>query len=237
MWCAECDAYFCAGCHKKPHVLMLGSTKPHHCFAIDGASGKHFVDSAWSDEFATMVQETYRKRLHDKMLTEEKPAKVPASTAAAAAAPEQQQQQAAPAMNGAQGQIAPASSAATTPQRSAEGTSSSVATIGTPATVNGAAGVPSTSVSNGGSTQTSSSSNAHKHEQSRKRQLPGPEDTRDRIQKALRSEETSRPAGAAVAAPAPSTDGMSLYDRVKAMHDRRAKAAQPSARNKRRRQR
>uniref|UniRef100_H3HE59 B box-type domain-containing protein n=1 Tax=Phytophthora ramorum TaxID=164328 RepID=H3HE59_PHYRM len=63
MWCAECDAYFCAKCHKKPHVLMLGSSKPHHCFVID--------DAAWSDEFSAMMHATYRLRLHDKILADE----------------------------------------------------------------------------------------------------------------------------------------------------------------------
>ncbi|KAE9051501.1 hypothetical protein PR001_g1392 [Phytophthora rubi] len=216
MWCAECDAYFCAGCYKKPHVLMLGSTKPHHCFAIDGASGKHFVDSAWSDEFATMVQETYRRRLHDKMVAEETPAKAPT--------PEQQEQQAEPAVNGAPDQTAPASSAAATPPQHPAAESSSPATA-TSAT-DGTAEVSTTFGSNGGSTQTSSSSDARTQEQSRKRQLPGPDDTRDRIQKALRSQESSRTAAAATAAP---PDGMSLYDRVEAMHDMRAKAVQPGA--------
>ncbi|KAE9257257.1 hypothetical protein PF002_g1206 [Phytophthora fragariae] len=216
MWCAECDAYFCAGCYKKPHVLMLGSTKPHHCFAIDGASGKHFVDSAWSDEFATMVQETYRRRLHDKMVAEETPAKAPT--------PEQQEQQAEPAVNGAPDQTAPASSAAATPPQHPAAESSSPATA--TSVTDGTAEVSTTFGSNGGSTQTSSSSDARTQEQSRKRQLPGPDDTRDRIQKALRSQESSRTAAAATAAP---PDGMSLYDRVKAMHDMRAKAVQPGA--------
>ncbi|KAE9046483.1 hypothetical protein PR002_g1641 [Phytophthora rubi] len=200
MWCAECDAYFCAGCYKKPHVLMLGSTKPHHCFAIDGASGKHFVDSAWSDEFATMVQETYRRRLHDKMVAEETPAKAPT--------PEQQEQQAEPAVNGAPDQTAPASSAAATPPQHPAAESSSPATA-TSAT-DGTAEVSTTFGSNGGSTQTSSSSDARTQEQSRKRQLPGPDDTRDRIQKALRSQESSRTAAAATAAP-PDVDGSQIY--------------------------
>ncbi|KAE9135320.1 hypothetical protein PF005_g2716 [Phytophthora fragariae] len=191
MWCAECDAYFCAGCYKKPHVLMLGSTKPHHCFAIDGASGKHFVDSAWSDEFATMVQETYRRRLHDKMVAEETPAKAPT--------PEQQEQQAEPAVNGAPDQTAPASSAAATPPQHPAAESSSPATA--TSVTDGTAEVSTTFGSNGGSTQTSSSSDARTQEQSRKRQLPGPDDTRDRIQKALRSQESSRTAAAATAAP------------------------------------
>ncbi|CAI5741844.1 unnamed protein product [Hyaloperonospora brassicae] len=80
MWCVECDAYFCATCHKKPHVLMLGSTTPHHCFPIDGASGKHFVDAAWSDKFTAMMEATFRLRLHDKMRAQKAAASVPAQT-------------------------------------------------------------------------------------------------------------------------------------------------------------
>ncbi|CEG49909.1 uncharacterized protein PHALS_07645 [Plasmopara halstedii] len=67
MWCAECDAFFCIHCYKKPHVLMLGSYIPHHCFAIDSASGKHLVEAAWSNEFLTMVRATYRLRLYGEV--------------------------------------------------------------------------------------------------------------------------------------------------------------------------
>ncbi|KAF1794869.1 B-box-type zinc finger [Phytophthora cactorum] len=121
MWCAECDAYFCANCHKKPHVLMLGSTKPHHCFPIDGASGKHFVEAAWSDELTEMVRAAYQLRYHDKMQADEAKAK---ST----------EQQATAAVNGAVGQTV-----------SAEGASSTAAPTGTSAVMNGAAGTSSAS--------------------------------------------------------------------------------------------
>uniref|UniRef100_A0AAV1V4G7 B box-type domain-containing protein n=1 Tax=Peronospora matthiolae TaxID=2874970 RepID=A0AAV1V4G7_9STRA len=76
MWCVECDAYFCATCHKKPHVLMLGSAAPHHCFPIDGASGKHFVEAAWSEKFTAVMEATFRLRLHDKIQAEELPVTV-----------------------------------------------------------------------------------------------------------------------------------------------------------------
>ncbi|KAG3027523.1 hypothetical protein PC120_g5391 [Phytophthora cactorum] len=193
MWCAECDAYFCANCHKKPHVLMLGSTKPHHCFPIDGASGKHFVEAAWSDELTEMVRAAYRLRYHDKMQADEAKAK---ST----------EQQATAAVNGAVGQTV-----------SAEGASSTAAPTGTSAVMNGAVG-------------TSSASTATvppitgAQEQSRKRQLPEQDDGRDK--KTIRADESLHSGVKLAAAP---TDGMSLYDRVKAMHDMRARATQSNS--------
>ncbi|KAG3121206.1 hypothetical protein PI124_g713 [Phytophthora idaei] len=193
MWCAECDAYFCANCHKKPHVLMLGSTKPHHCFPIDGASGKYFVEAAWSDELTEMVRAAYRLRYHDKMQADEAKAK---ST----------EQQATAAVNGAVGQTV-----------SAEGASSTAAPTGTSAVMSGAAG-------------TSSASTATVppitgvQEQSRKRQPPEQDDGRDK--KTIRADESSHSGVKSAAAP---TDGMSLYDRVKAMHDMRARATQSNS--------
>ncbi|ETN19763.1 hypothetical protein PPTG_04968 [Phytophthora nicotianae INRA-310] len=181
MWCAECDAYFCASCHKKPHVLMLGSSKPHHCFPIDGASGKHFVEGAWSGEFIEMVRAAYRLRLHDKMEADEAKAK---STAA---------------FNGVAGQTVPAKGAsptATPPAASAAVASSTAVVPPTAAT----------------------------QEQSRKRQLPSADDRRGK--KSTCTDEASRSSGQPAAAP---MDGMSLYDRVKAMHDMRAKVAQSNA--------
>ncbi|POM70258.1 Hypothetical protein PHPALM_13326, partial [Phytophthora palmivora] len=207
MWCAECDAYFCATCHKKPHVLMLGSTKPHHCFVIDGASGKHFVEAAWSDEFTAMVQATYRLRLHDKMLADE----AKASTKATG-------QQTTPALNGAADQAASVSlSTQTQSEDTPASTHLPVAQAETNEGLSTSTEAPS---STNGSGQPSSSTSLHSNEQSRKRQLPGPDDTRNKIQKATRTNEFTRSSGAAP------PNGMNLYDRVKAMHDMRAKASQ-----------
>ncbi|KAG7392648.1 hypothetical protein PHYPSEUDO_015036 [Phytophthora pseudosyringae] len=194
MWCVECDAYFCASCHKKPHVLMLGSSKPHHCFAIDSASGKHIVEAAWSDEFTAMVQATYRLHLHDKMLADEAKAKAPTKATG---------QQATPVVTEVVGQTASAGSASSTARPPAAS-----------AAANGDAVLSSTSTAT-----TTPATGAQ--EQSRKRLLPGPEDTQDRIQKSIRADEGGKQA----ATPA---DGMSLYDRVKAMHDMRAKRAAQS---------
>lgn len=38
MWCYDCDACFCADCHAKPHVLVLGSkpAPPHNVFPVEG---------------------------------------------------------------------------------------------------------------------------------------------------------------------------------------------------------
>ncbi|KAK1947812.1 Reticulocyte-binding protein 2 a [Phytophthora citrophthora] len=61
-------------------------------------------------------------------------------------------------------------------------------------------------------------------EQSRKRQLPGPDGKREK--KSMRSGELSHSGEKSGAA---STEGMSLYERVKAMHDQRVKTARNSA--------
>ncbi|RLN88999.1 hypothetical protein BBJ28_00004115 [Nothophytophthora sp. Chile5] len=89
----------------------------------------------------------------------------------------------------------------------------------------------------------SSPANGNAPVQAQKRQLPGPEDTRDRIQKALRSQHaqtastnqpavtgdasmgiSSQPSGGTTGAVG---DGMSLNDRVKAMYDEREKSPRP----------
>ncbi|KAF4145608.1 hypothetical protein GN958_ATG05189 [Phytophthora infestans] len=197
MWCAECDAYFCANCHKKPHVLILGSSKPHHCFPIDSASGKHFVEAAWSDEFTEKVRTVYRLRLHNKMQADEAKTK---ST----------DQQPSAVVNGAVDQ--PVSS---------NGASSTATAPMTPTTDNEVAGASSVSTATVPPTTGA-------QDQSRKRQLPGVDDGRNN--KVIRASESLRSDGK----PSVPTDGMSLYDRVRAMHDMRVKAAQfnvPQARS------
>ncbi|GMF31150.1 unnamed protein product [Phytophthora fragariaefolia] len=195
---------------------MLGSTKPHHCFAIDGASGKHLAESSWSDGFVAMVQATYRVRLHDKLQADKAPTPTPAAS-------EKQQQSTATAAAAGDG-AADQTAAASQPKHGAEVSSpnGSASTASAPATVSGATGTPASASNDIPPT----SSNAHTQEQSRKRQLPGSDEARDRNQKAIRSEGSSRAGGPVAAAP---TDGMSLYDRVKAMHDMRAKAAKANA--------
>uniref|UniRef100_K3X8Q0 C3H1-type domain-containing protein n=1 Tax=Globisporangium ultimum (strain ATCC 200006 / CBS 805.95 / DAOM BR144) TaxID=431595 RepID=K3X8Q0_GLOUD len=72
MWCYECDSYFCETCHQKPHVLVLGGSAPvaHHCYAIEGASGKLHEKSAWSMDFLATVKSVYRLRISERMSQE-----------------------------------------------------------------------------------------------------------------------------------------------------------------------
>ncbi|KAL4095476.1 hypothetical protein PRIC1_008850 [Phytophthora ramorum] len=229
MWCAECDAYFCAKCHKKPHVLMLGSSKPHHCFVIDGASGKHFVDAAWSDEFSAMMHATYRLRLHDKILADEAAAsKEPAS------APTPQQP--ASVTTGHPKPPVPTGTLSF-PRQPLQPAKSSTISIGprptsVVTTTNGTTAGSSASASTAPPTGKSSlGTSLHTQEQPRKRQLPVPADTGDRGQKSIRSEGSPRSGVASAATP---SDGMSLYERVKALHDSRTRPSQsksPQARS------
>ncbi|GMF09652.1 unnamed protein product [Phytophthora lilii] len=191
---------------------MLGSTKPHHCFAIEGASGKHLVESAWSEEFTAMVQATYRLRLHDKMIEDEEKAKAPAQP--------QQQQTTTPVVSTTAGQTTTASALPSRPQPPPASVPSSAGPPATPVVANGTA---NSSVSAAGIVQ---ASNPTPQEQSRKRQLPGAHESCDRAQKASQLSEHSATGGAVSSAADTSTDGMSLYDRVKALHDQRARAAQ-----------
>lgn len=75
MWCYECDSYFCESCHQKPHVLVLGSDAPatHHCYAIEGASGKLHGKSSWSMDFAAIAKNVYRLRVLEKISQEAVP--------------------------------------------------------------------------------------------------------------------------------------------------------------------
>ncbi|CAI5745617.1 unnamed protein product [Peronospora destructor] len=225
MWCEACDAYFCKICHEKPHVLMLGSTKPHRCFPIDGASGKYFVEAAWSEEFTTMIEVKYRLCLDDKAQAEKGTAKGPTQTTGPLKAP-------------AVSEVVESTATTTTllkqPLRPAEGSSSFAA-------VNGAAGDSSAFAQ----TKTpSSGSRPNTEGLSRKRQLLESNDTRDRLQKSNYVDRSSHSGGQATASPSPSAtqtpspsatqtpapiDGMTLYDRVKEMHDKRVRAVQSNA--------
>ncbi|KAL3666701.1 hypothetical protein V7S43_008327 [Phytophthora oleae] len=191
MWCAECDEYFCSTCHKKPHVLMLGSSKPHHCFAIDGASGKYFVAAAWAGDFTAMVQSTYRQRRREKIAADEVKEKAPTQATTG--------QQPTPVV--------------VTQAPSTKSTSTDVPPTTAATAVNAIGGLSSASTV----TATPAST---VQEQSRKRQLSGPDDKREK--KLMRGKESSHSGGKSGAA---STEFMSLYERVKAMHDQRAKTA------------
>ncbi|TDH72807.1 uncharacterized protein CCR75_005467 [Bremia lactucae] len=178
MWCVECDAYLCAHCHKKPHVLMLESSKPHHCFAIDSASGKYLVEAAWSDKISSIVKAEYRLRLHDKMKTDKAKSKSNAASESADV----------------EGRNLPKDSVSASKliaeDKALKASFSSV---------------------------TAASLIERVKEQSRKRQH-----SRQDIEK---GKKLGRASKASHSAELPA-DGMSLYDRVKAMHDMRAKAVQ-----------
>ncbi|EEY66323.1 uncharacterized protein PITG_03883 [Phytophthora infestans T30-4] len=199
--CPKCQARLrgdnstCINCHYSHKTLR--SSKPHHCFPIDSASGKHFVEAAWSDEFTEKVRTVYRLRLHNKMQADEAKTK---ST----------DQQPSAVVNGAVDQ--PVSS---------NGASSTATAPMTPTTDNEVAGASSVSTATVPPTTGA-------QDQSRKRQLPGVDDGRNN--KVIRASESLRSDGK----PSVPTDGMSLYDRVRAMHDMRVKAAQfnvPQARS------
>lgn len=184
---------------------MLSNPKPHHCFVIDGAGGKNFAQASWANEFITTVQAMYRTRVHDKMA---------AKKAGTTNGPVMQNQleaarRQAPAVNTSNNvPTRPTTTGFVTP--TAQKTGQPV--------VNGAAAKPATVITPGASVVTSSTT-TYAQEQSRKRHVPEPANASDRANKSARPQTTNRST--------PSTsDGMSLYDRVKAMHDKRANRPQ-----------
>ncbi|DAZ99446.1 TPA: hypothetical protein N0F65_004079 [Lagenidium giganteum] len=75
-WCFDCDAYFCERCHANAHVTTAtdtttttgssnGHTQGHRAFTAEGASGKTFVKSAWSADFLAMCKAARRMQLED----------------------------------------------------------------------------------------------------------------------------------------------------------------------------
>ncbi|CAH0486343.1 unnamed protein product [Peronospora farinosa] len=215
MWCEACDAYFCELCHAKPHVLMLGSTKPHRCFPIDDASGKYFVEAAWSKDFMAMLEANYRLRLDEKAQADKGADKEPTQATG---------QLEAPAVDKVVESTATTTTLLKQPLHSAEGSSS-------PAAVNAAAEASSASAP---VEPPLSSSRPNTEELSRKRQLLDADDTCDRLQKSNRVDKFSHSGGQATASPTATEtpaiiDGMTLYDRVKEMHDNRVRAAQSNA--------
>uniref|UniRef100_M4BH48 B box-type domain-containing protein n=1 Tax=Hyaloperonospora arabidopsidis (strain Emoy2) TaxID=559515 RepID=M4BH48_HYAAE len=221
MWCVECDAYFCATCHKKPHVLMLGSTTPHHCFPVDGASGKHFVEAAWSEKFTAMMEATFRLRLHDKIQVEELPVTVQTQATGQQAL----------------GGSGAGDSAGTTMKVSKQLPHSVDASSVAPAAVNGTSGDPLPSpisvppTTTDGQTLSSSRSDTTQ-QQSRKRGLAEPDDSREKLQNVVCADSLgghAPPTLTSIPAPAPAPKGVMLVqDSVKELRDEQAAAAKHS---------
>ncbi|KAI9907278.1 hypothetical protein PsorP6_003588 [Peronosclerospora sorghi] len=213
MWCADCDAYFCADCHKKPHVLMLGRTKPHHCFPIDGVSGKFFVEAAWSEAFTEMMQATYRLRLDEN---------------AGKVAPMISTRHQVLEFVEAEKSISTSMTTPNQPQRlsnSCAFAKPSSVEIGTCEVLSAPTSVsPLVAMDK----SPPSCSRSSLEELSRKRQHLESDSTHGRPQKSICVSVSSQQAAASFSTQTRKTDGMILYDRVKEMHDKRVKAAQPN---------
>ncbi|CAH0513332.1 unnamed protein product [Peronospora belbahrii] len=198
---------------------MLGSVKPHHCFPIDGASGKHFVEAAWSEEFIAMMVTTYQLRLSEKTKkqADEMEAKVPTQVTG---------QLAVSAVNEAAESSATATTLLEQPQNAAESSSATVAVDNSDAA--------EVSLACASAVPQLSDSIPNMQEQPRKRQFSDSDDTYDRLQKSVCATKPSHSGGRAAVTSTPTqasalADGMTLYDRVKEMHDLRVRAAQPNA--------
>lgn len=184
---------------------MLSNPKPHHCFVIDGAGGRNFAQASWANEFITTVQAMYRTSVHDKMAAK----RAGATSGSVVQNQADAEQQQAPAVNVSNNvPTRPTTTGFVTPTAPKSGHP----------VVNGAVAKPATVITPGAAVVTSSTTE-HAQEQSRKRHVPEPANASDRANKSARPQPTN--------GSIPSTsDGMSLYDRVKAMHDKRAKLPQ-----------